>query len=74
MPANSGVVVRCACCQGAWPIEAWRALPTMATLTASTLRDYVSAWPADTVVEVRACLGCGRAIARRTGARRETAA
>jgi ribosomal protein S27E len=74
MQANSGVVVRCACCGRASPLEAWRALPTMATLTASTLRDYVSAWPADAVVEVRACAGCGRAIARRTGARRETAA
>jgi hypothetical protein len=73
-PDASANVVRCTSCSRTWPLEAWRALPTMATLTASKLRDYVSAWPADTVVEVRACLGCGRAIARRTAVPRETAA
>lgn len=67
-------VVRCSSCPRTWPLDAWRALPTMATLTASNLRDYVSAWPSDTVIEVRACAGCGRAIARRTGVPRESAA
>jgi hypothetical protein len=36
----------------------------MITLTALQVRDYVSAWPAEAVVEVRPCGGCGRAIAR----------
>jgi hypothetical protein len=65
MPALTSDVVRCAGCERAWPIEAWRELPTMATLTDAEIRGHVSSWPVGAVVEVRACGGCGRAIARR---------
>ena len=67
-----GCVVQCVSCQRAWTLEAWRALPATARLTAGDVREYVVGWPASAVVEVRACEGCGRSIARFT--RRETAA
>jgi hypothetical protein len=47
-------------------------LPATARLTAGDVRQYVVGWPASAVVEVRACEGCGRSIARFI--RRETAA
>jgi hypothetical protein len=59
--------VRCSRCSRAWPLHAWRALPKQRTLTRADLTGYVSAWPADVVVEVRTCGGCGAAIARRAG-------
>jgi hypothetical protein len=59
-------VVQCVSCHRAWTLEAWRALPATARLTAGDVRDYVVGWPASAVVEVRACEGCGRSIARFT--------
>lgn len=59
-------LVRCARCGHACPAAAWRALPTERTLTYADVAGYVSDWPANAVVEVRACTGCGGAIARRT--------
>jgi ferredoxin len=69
-----GAVVRCGSCQRVCPIEAWRALPALMTLTASEVGGYVSRWPPDVVVEVRRCGGCGHAIARRRGAQQVSAA
>jgi hypothetical protein len=61
---------RCGSCQRTCPIEAWRALPALTTLTASVVGGYVSHWPADVVVEVRRCDGWSHTIAgRREGAR-----
>ena len=65
-------MVQCVSCHRAWTLEAWRALPETARLTAGDVRDYVVGWPASAVVEVRACEGCARPIARFT--RRGTAA
>jgi hypothetical protein len=59
------VVVRCARCGYACPADAWRRLPKERTLTGADLTGCVSGWPADAVVEVRACEGCGSAMARR---------
>jgi hypothetical protein len=39
-------------------------LPKQRTLTRADLAAYVSVWPPDAVVEVRACGGCGASIAR----------
>jgi hypothetical protein len=57
--------VRCARCGYACAASAWGALPKERTLTPADVAGYVSAWPANAVVEVRACAGCGGAIARR---------
>ena len=57
--------IRCARCGHSCSAEAWRARPTERTLTHVDLGGCVIAWPADAVVEVRACVGCGKAIARR---------
>jgi len=62
-PGTPGVL--CARCQRVWSLEAWRTLPTVVTLTGADVQDYVSVWPADAVVEVRACGHCGGSIARR---------
>ena len=64
MTTLSSPVVRCAQCQRDWPVEAWRALPTVTTLSHADVRGYVSAWPDGAVVEVRTCGECGHAIAR----------
>lgn len=58
-------LVRCARCGHACPVDAWRALPRERTLTRADVAGYVSEWPANAVVEVRPCAGCGGAIARR---------
>jgi hypothetical protein len=64
--ACSSDVVRCSRCGHACPMDAWRALPTQQTLTHQDLGGCVSAWPPDAVIEVRACVRCGAAIARRS--------
>jgi hypothetical protein len=58
-------IVRCARCGYTCPADAWRALPKERTLTRTDVRECVSTWPADAIVEVRACAGCGGQIARR---------
>jgi hypothetical protein len=68
MQASAGDVVRCPRCGHASAADAWRALPKERTLTRADLAGCVSEWPADAVVEVRACRGCGGAIARRARA------
>jgi hypothetical protein len=72
-PANGETTVHCGACLRAWPLDAWRALPALTTLTASEVGGYVSHWPAGVVVEVRPCSGCGHAIARRHAAVRLSA-
>jgi hypothetical protein len=71
--ATASAIVRCGACHRACPIEAWRAVPAVRTLTASDLGGYVSHWPDGFVVEVRPCSGCGHAIARRREAVRLSA-
>jgi hypothetical protein len=57
-------IIKCARCGHACPADAWRALPTERRLTRADVAGYVSDWPANAVVEVRPCAGCGGAIAR----------
>jgi hypothetical protein len=64
MQAQSSEVVRCARCGYSCAADTWRLLPKERTLTSADLGDCVSGWPANAVVEVRACAGCGRAMAR----------
>jgi hypothetical protein len=61
-PAES---VRCGRCGRVCSIEAWLALPTVATFGWGEVAGHVSEWPRGDVVEVRACGGCGGAVARR---------
>jgi hypothetical protein len=46
-------------------MEAWRAQPTVQTLTHADVSGCVNGWPHDAVIEVRPCTRCGAAIARR---------
>jgi hypothetical protein len=73
VPAAADAVVRCGACQRVFPVEAWRAVPALRTLTAAEVGGYVSHWPDGFVVEVRPCSGCGHAIARRREAVRLSA-
>lgn len=57
-------IVRCARCGRSWPAEAWSQLPLQRMLGATDVAAHVSTWPADAVVQIRSCTGCGRAIAR----------
>ena len=65
MPARLTEEVRCARCGHTCSAASWRALPRQRTLRPDELAGYVSRWPLDAVVEVRACSGCGSAMARR---------
>jgi hypothetical protein len=57
-------VVQCARCGHACSTDAWRALPREQALTRDDLARVVSDWPDGVTVEVRACKGCGAALAR----------
>ena len=63
-------VVRCARCGHESTAEEWRARPSVRTLTSAELVGHVKPWPADAVVEVRACAGCGGSMARSARAAR----
>jgi hypothetical protein len=65
MKPRPSEVVRCARCGYACSADVWRELPKERTLTSADLGGCVSEWPANAVVEVRACAGCGGAMARR---------
>jgi hypothetical protein len=62
-------VVVCARCGHVCGLSAWRARHVERRITSEDLAGQVSAWPDGVVVEVRACGGCGGAIARIVGAR-----
>ncbi len=66
-------LVQCARCGHACTADAWRALPREQTLTREDLARVVSDWPDGLTVEVRACRGCGGAIARAVRAAAVTA-
>jgi hypothetical protein len=57
-------MVRCARCGHSCDVEVWRCAPAERTITHEDLVDRVRPWPADTVVEVRRCAGCGSPVAR----------
>ena len=57
-------VVCCARCGRSWTAELWSQLPLQRMLGPMDVAAHVSVWPADAVVQVRSCTGCGRAIAR----------
>jgi hypothetical protein len=57
-------IVRCARCGRSWTADLWLQLPLQRMLASEDLAAHVSAWPADAVVQVRPCSGCGAPIAR----------
>ena len=63
-PAARRDVVQCARCGHACSTETWRAQPRDQSLGRHELARVVSDWPEGVTVEVRACRGCGGAIAR----------
>lgn len=65
MATVSRELVRCARCGHTCTADAWRASPAERTLTGRDLVNCVSVWPANEVVEVRYCGGCGGPVARR---------
>lgn len=56
--------VSCPGCGRRYAIEAWRALPAVSTLSGADVGRHLLEWPAGWRVEVRACGGCGRRMAR----------
>jgi hypothetical protein len=65
LQVRSREVIRCARCGHACAADAWLTQPPVRTLTRADLGACVTQWPSDAVVEVRACAGCGGAMARR---------
>ena len=63
--AWSREVVRRARCGHTTAKDAWLAQPAQRTLSHTDVVRCVNEWPPDAVIEVRACAGCGTAIARR---------
>ena len=62
--ASPSETIRCGGCGHAHSVSAWRALPKVRTLTGADVHPHVIAWPNGCQIEVRACGGCGRSIAR----------
>lgn len=56
--------VRCASCGYVHGADEWSKKPTLQTLTANDVHAYVLAWPRRLAVDVRACSGCERRLAR----------
>jgi len=54
--------VECLRCRA---VRRWGDLPVVEVLDAQQLRAVVTAWPAETGVEVRRCAACGASIARK---------
>jgi len=55
--------IRCATCGHTHSPSVWAARPTLRLIREEELRPYVVAWN-ERAIEVRACAGCGREIAR----------
>ena len=62
--ANGTSPIECAGCRRAYSRGAWLALPVVRRLTGGELSEIVIAWEKTRVIEVRACTGCGRKMAR----------
>jgi hypothetical protein len=54
--------VRCVSCHQSYSAEDWRALGEVKTLGREEISRHVVTWPEGYVVEVRACVRCGRAL------------
>ncbi len=63
---------RCSGCGAAFETHAWRRLELVERVGPERVREVLTTWPDDVIVEVRRCL-CGRALARkaRAGSGRE---
>jgi hypothetical protein len=57
-------VTRCAGCGSAYGAAQWSALALVKRVDAGELLSFVRPWPADLVVEARACARCGRPMSR----------
>jgi hypothetical protein len=62
---NQLQTISCFDCGERYSSDRWSELPSVRTLTGSEVSAYVVAWPADSVVEVRACRVCRKPMARR---------
>jgi hypothetical protein len=54
----------CARCSATSRGDVWSALAPVQTLTEDEVSHHVTAWPDGRAVEVRACVECGRKVAR----------
>jgi hypothetical protein len=61
--APSPVAKRCGVCGRTYPLDAWKALPEVATLPAASVRPHLSI-PADWAIDLRSC-ACGAVLAAR---------
>jgi ribosomal protein L37E len=55
---------RCSSCGHLHRARSWTELPTLRILTSAEVHEYVTTWPEEVVVAVRACSGCGAPMAR----------
>jgi Zn ribbon nucleic-acid-binding protein len=63
---NAARAIECSACGHAYSSGTWAELPVVRTLTSGDLHAYVSTWEDARVIEVRACVECGRSMARTT--------
>jgi hypothetical protein len=65
-PGAAGAIASVSClgCGRRYAMDAWRALPAVSTLSGADVRQHLLDWPPGWRVEVRACGGCGRRMAR----------
>jgi hypothetical protein len=59
--------VKCGGCAASFGLQAWLALPLVATLAGDAITAHVVRWPDGVRIEIRRCKSCARPIAR-TGA------
>ncbi len=56
--------ISCGRCRRIYTLQAWRALTKVRTLSADEVHRHLKDWRDERVIEVRACVACGRAMAR----------
>lgn len=66
--SRSTATVRCGRCGHGIPVDAWKELPALRTLTPEDLAPHVQAWHGSAGVVVRACPSCATPLARRSPA------
>jgi hypothetical protein len=63
---TSSAPIRCAHCGHAYTRASWAELRAVHTLDRATVDAHLSRWPANMTIEVRACSGCAKPMARIT--------
>jgi hypothetical protein len=64
-PASVGKGAACSRCGMDCDVQAWRGLDLVERVASDRVREFVTIWPDDTVIEVRRC-ACGQLIARKS--------